>query len=327
MEEKVLNVKLINKLLERKNNFKVGEKEEFTYKNYNGNDWSFVLRREEEQYYPFIFALEGNKLGTNEMLSRRYTSIEQAILHIVNCFNENSEIQNKYSDLQDYILNADERENPRKYNYMMLDRLRTDCDYFLDNGNGFLGHLYYKDVNKHIEEMKKIYGSFSEQEKPEWISLQDIENYKEKMNEKLKERNFDKQDYKYIIKCDLSSDEAIYMNQYLLVQNVNVPSDYDVDLVGDCCFNCDFEILDPKIVAKVYSLEDVKKFCEINKIEIEKNIDKEGNLIIGASKTQIISSDMNRYDKERELRSDYHKLLNENMDINIELGESEENEL
>lgn len=91
------------------------------------------------------------------------------------------------------------------------------------------------------------------------------------------------------------------MNQYLLVEDDKTPSDMDVDLVGDCCFNCDSEILDSKIVAKVYSLEDVKEFCKMNKIEIENNLDKEGNIIIGASKDMIIASDMNRYDKEIEL--------------------------
>lgn len=300
MEEKKLNTKLIKSLMERKNDFEVGEKEKFAYKNEYGNVWSLVLRREEEQDSPFIFAIEGNKVGTNETWSRRYTSMEQALLHIVNDFNENANIENKYNDLQDYIFKED-RENPRKLDYMMLDRLRTDCDYFLGNGNGYLGHLYYKDVDKHIEEMKKIYESFTDEEKPEWISLEDIDNYKEKMNEKLKEINFEKQDYKYIIKCDLDLNNTIYMNQYLLVEDDKTPSDMDVDLVGDCCFNCDSEILDSKIVAKVYSLEDVKEFCKINKIEIENNLDKEGNLIIGASKDMIIASDMNRYDKEIEL--------------------------
>lgn len=316
MNENILNVELINNLLNRKDSLKIGEKIKFTYKNDNGNVWNLSLRREEEQYYPFMFVIEGKKVGIDETWDRRYTSMEQAILHIVNDFNENANIENKYSDLQDYILKEEERENPRKFDYMMLDRLRTDCEYFLGNGNGFLGSLYYKDIDQHIEEMKKLYESFSEQEKPEWISLENIENYRQKMNEKLKESNFEKQDYKYIIQCDLSSDEAIYTNQYLLVEDANIPSNYDVDLIGDCCFNCDFEILYQKIIAKVYSLEEVKKFCELNKIEINKNLDKEGNLIIGASKDQVIANDMNRYDKERELNAN-----------NIKLEESEEEEI
>ena len=61
MEEKKLNTKLIKSLMERKNDFEVGEKEKFAYKNEYGNVWSLVLRREEEQYSPFIFAIEGIK--------------------------------------------------------------------------------------------------------------------------------------------------------------------------------------------------------------------------------------------------------------------------
>lgn len=303
MNENILNVKFINELLAIKDSFKNGEKVNFTYKNDNEDIWKLTLKKESEQYSPFIFALEGKKIGTNVTWNRRYTSLEQLILHIVNCFNENVNIKDNYSTLDEYIINAKikEKRNIKETDYMMLDRLRTDCEYFLGNGNGFLGSLYYKDIDKQIEEMKKLYESFSEQEKPKWISLKNIEDYKEKMEEKLKDIEFKKQDYKYIIQCDLDSDENKFMNQYLLVEDVNTPSELDVDLIGDCCFNCNYKILNKKIVAKVYSLEDVKEFCRSNKIEIEKNLDIDGNLIIGASKDMIIAKDMNRYDKEIEL--------------------------
>lgn len=185
MKENVLTVKLIKELIERKNDFEIGEKVEFSYKYDNKNVWNLTLKREEKQYYPFIFALEGNRVGTNATWSRRYTSMEQALLHIVNDFNENGNIKDKYNNLEEYILEAEERENPRKFDYMMLDRLKTDCDYFLGNGDGFLGHLYYKNIDRHIEEMEKIYESFSNEEKPEWINLEDIKNYKEKMTKML----------------------------------------------------------------------------------------------------------------------------------------------
>ena len=67
-----------------------------------------------------------------------------------------------------------------------------------------------------------------------------------------------------------------------------------------------------KIISKIYSLEEVKKLCELNKIDIEKNIDKEGNLIIGASRDMIIANDMNRYDKERELEDNIEELEENN---------------
>ena len=341
--------------------------------------FSFCDNSFKEKYSPFIFSLEGKRIGTDETWGRRYTSLEKAILHILNDFNENINIKNKYTNIEEYLNskikliykyeendnyyyededgnlycengnynigdvnlmyctkdfgeplgNVEDIEryelinNPKddpnylrrkshQYEYMMLSRLELDCKYFLGNGNGFLGHLYYKDIDKHIAEMKKIYEVFLDQDKPKWISLSDIEKYKEKMEEKLKEHNFEEQDYKYLIKCDLSLNNSVYENQYLLVENYEIPSDLDVDLIGDCCFNCACEILNKKIISKIYSLEEVKKFCELNKIDIEKNIDKEGNLIIGASRDMIIANDMNRYDKERELEDNIEELEENN---------------
>ncbi|WP_304683101.1 LPD11 domain-containing protein [uncultured Clostridium sp.] len=251
-EKPELNKEIMTNLIKMKDDFKVGDKKTFLYKNSNGNIWELTIRREEEIYEPFKFAIVGTKVGTNQTWSRRYTDIKKALLHIVNDFNENANIKNRYSNIEEYLNEKikliykyeengnyyyeDENENlycengnqnvgeiclmyctkeygepicevenlekyelvnnpknnpnyerkkANEYNYMMLDRLRSDCDYFLGNGNGFLGHLYYKDIDKHIEEMKKIYEAFSNEEKPEWISLEDINNYKERMCEML----------------------------------------------------------------------------------------------------------------------------------------------
>lgn len=78
--------------------------------------------------------------------------------------------------------------HPREFDYMMLGRLKMDCNYFLDNGNGYEGHLYYKEVNKHCDEMKKLYESFPDEDKPEWLMLEQIEEYRMKMLEKRRER-------------------------------------------------------------------------------------------------------------------------------------------
>lgn len=133
--------------------------------------------------------------------------------------------------------------------------------------------------------------------------ITDIEKY-EVVENSSENTKIQMQDYKYIIKCDLDNHNHIYQNQYLLVEDYKIQSNLDVDLIGDCCFNCDFEILDPKLVAKVQSFDDVKKFCESNKIDITKNLDKEGNLIVGASKDMIIASDLNRYDREQEIKKE-----------------------
>lgn len=72
----------------------------------------------------------------------------------------------------------------RELDYMMLGRLESDCKYFLCNGNGYEGHLYYKEANEHCNEMKKLYESFLDEDKPEWISLEEIEKYRKEMLEK-----------------------------------------------------------------------------------------------------------------------------------------------
>lgn len=71
--------------------------------------------------------------------------------------------------------------HPRTFDYQMLGRLKSDCEYFLGNGNGYLGHLYYKDVNKHCDAMLSQYNSFSDKDKPVWLSVEKIENYRKEM--------------------------------------------------------------------------------------------------------------------------------------------------
>ena len=71
--------------------------------------------------------------------------------------------------------------HPRERDYMMLGRLQMDCNYFLGYGNGYEGHLYYKSVEKHCDEMEKLYNSFADEDKPEWLTMEQIKEYREKM--------------------------------------------------------------------------------------------------------------------------------------------------
>lgn len=171
---------------------------------------------------------------------------------------------------------------------------------------------FYKIIEQQVlpEYMKDFYNTvdfkvilFDESGKSQKIE-RIFENKQVQYEDSSENTKFQMQDYKYIIKCDLDEGNTIYQDQYLLVEDFTTPSDLDIDLVGDCCFNCDFEVLDSKLVAKVQSLDDVKKFCELNKIDITKNLDKEGNLIVGASKDMIIASDLNRYDREQEIKKE-----------------------
>lgn len=67
------------------------------------------------------------------------------------------------------------------FRYQMLSRLQMDCDYFLGNGNRADKHLWAGNVPDHIKIMRALYNSFSDDKKPEWISMEDIDNYEKEM--------------------------------------------------------------------------------------------------------------------------------------------------
>ena len=68
-----------------------------------------------------------------------------------------------------------------KFDYMMLDRLRSDNEYYLGNGNRNPKDLWAGSVDGQIEEMKKLWNQLPKDGKPEWLSMEDIEEYEKKM--------------------------------------------------------------------------------------------------------------------------------------------------
>ena len=63
--------------------------------------------------------------------------------------------------------------------YRLLDRLRTDCDYYLGTGGRSEKHLWAGSVEKQIAKMRELYAALPE--KPEWLSEQDIDRYEQQM--------------------------------------------------------------------------------------------------------------------------------------------------
>ena len=63
--------------------------------------------------------------------------------------------------------------------YELLYRLKSDCDYFLGNGDGFEGHLWAGSIDKQIAKMRELYDQL--EEKPEWLTSEDIDRYEEEM--------------------------------------------------------------------------------------------------------------------------------------------------
>lgn len=88
-------------------------------------------------------------------------------------------------ELQAYLKQYQNRQNPNHFDYMMLSRLKMDCDYFLGYGNRYEGHLWAGNVPGQIAEMKKIWRKFPEEGKPEWLTWKNILDYERKMTEQI----------------------------------------------------------------------------------------------------------------------------------------------
>lgn len=80
--------------------------------------------------------------------------------------------------------------NDSEFLYQMLGRLESDCKYFLGNGNSYEKHLWASTVDGQISAMKEIYNKL--QEKPEWLTLEQINYYEKEMKAKLNEKNLNK---------------------------------------------------------------------------------------------------------------------------------------
>lgn len=65
--------------------------------------------------------------------------------------------------------------NRDTFNYQLLSRLQQDCEFYLGFGARSKKHLWAQDEVEQIQKMKELYAALPE--KPEWISLTDIEKY------------------------------------------------------------------------------------------------------------------------------------------------------
>lgn len=65
------------------------------------------------------------------------------------------------------------------FSYQLLGRLQQDCDYYLGAGNRCKKHLWAQDEAAQVEKMRELYNQLPE--KPQWLSLEQIEQYATRM--------------------------------------------------------------------------------------------------------------------------------------------------
>lgn len=68
-----------------------------------------------------------------------------------------------------------------KHTWLMLERLRRDCDYYLGNGNRCAKHLWAHGEKEQIAEMRKQLASLPEEYRTNCITSEQIDEYERKM--------------------------------------------------------------------------------------------------------------------------------------------------
>ena len=127
---------------------------------------------------------------------------------------EKRQITPRITTLDD-IVNRDLR-----FRYMLLSRLQSDCDYYLNYGNRFPGCLWAGNEQKQIEVMIKLHESFDEDEKPEWLTMEEILEYDKKM--KTPSPVSDDNAVVLTVKLILTSQILIALSGGLMVENCMV---------------------------------------------------------------------------------------------------------
>lgn len=68
-----------------------------------------------------------------------------------------------------------------RFRYMLLSRLQSDCEYYLNYGNRHSKCLWAGNEERQIDFMIKLHDSFNADEKPQWLTMDKIKEYEKEM--------------------------------------------------------------------------------------------------------------------------------------------------
>lgn len=74
-------------------------------------------------------------------------------------------------------------QEDNSFNYQLLGRLISDCRYYLDMGAGSPKNLWAGSEVEQINMMRSLWDSFPDDKKPEWTSLEEIDEFEAQMVE------------------------------------------------------------------------------------------------------------------------------------------------
>lgn len=73
-----------------------------------------------------------------------------------------------------------------KFRYMMLSRLKQDCDYSLRYFDGSENVLWAKDKSAQIANMVALWKTFEPEDRPEWLTWDELCDYAQRMGVEIK---------------------------------------------------------------------------------------------------------------------------------------------
>ena len=128
------------------------------------------------------------KTDTGRVLKDLNDNIERPSLYTVSYNDIDGEPSTSICDIEKYknckvvILGREnEPTKDEKFRYMMLSRLKQDCEYYLGNGNRSTKYLWAGSEKDQIQEMKARHKAFTDDKKPEWLTWGDILRYEDLM--------------------------------------------------------------------------------------------------------------------------------------------------
>lgn len=136
---------------------------------YDGNKFTA-----EGQYW-FTNDFENNNdfsLKVKSAAKVMYNKVKKSLIKNESVDNEKDEV---------FMADSDKDE----FNYQMLGRLKSDCDYYLGEGNRNERHLWAHSVSKQIAKMREFYDKVPV--KPEWLTKEMIDDYENKMSQTINE--------------------------------------------------------------------------------------------------------------------------------------------
>ena len=130
----------------------------------------------------------GREKETAAWLAREYGGNESKSLFIVRAGSPEtaeltwSKVQRRIAQLirEDKFFTEQEKSVlEQNRNYLILDRLRADCEHFLGAGNRAEKHLWAGSVYAQIVKMRELYDALPQ--KPEWLTKEMIDDYADRM--------------------------------------------------------------------------------------------------------------------------------------------------